>query len=71
MNGTAELLQLAHLLRVGAEAAREIAMVRPRDADAIEHLADEAMAMADAVEAIVATPPGGSIAALPFSLPQP
>lgn len=55
MDGSAELLQLAHLLRVGAGAARDIAMLRPNDIVKIEALAGEAERMAQDLEAIVAT----------------
>lgn len=52
MDGSAELRQLAHLLRVGAEVAGDIAGLRPRDADDILRLAEEARAMADQLDAI-------------------
>ena len=71
MDGAAELRQLAHLLRIGAETAREIASIRPMDAEAIDHLADQVIAMADAVEAIVSGPWAGRGTIMPLSTPQP
>ena len=60
MDGSAELLQLAHLLRVGADAARDIARIRPHNATAIEHLADQAEGMATKLEAIAMWPDGAT-----------
>ena len=71
MDGAAELRQLAHLLRIGAETAREIASIRPKDAEAIDHLADQAIAMAEAVEAIVSGPWDGRGRIMPLSTPRP
>ncbi len=56
MDGNAELLQLAHLLRVGASTAREIAIIRKVDAAEIHSLADQADAMAEDLARIVGTP---------------
>ena len=56
MDGTAELRQLAHLLRVGANTAREIASVRKVSATEIYSLADQADVMAEDFERIAATP---------------
>lgn len=56
MDGTAELNQLAHLLRVGASTAREIAKVRNVNEIEINLLADRADAMAEDLERIAATP---------------
>ncbi len=64
MDGTAELRQLAHLLRIGAEAARDIAALRPADAARIEAIAGRAEAMAADLDTIAATPGGARI--LPF-----
>lgn len=55
MNGTAELLQLAHLLRLGANTARDIATIRERNATEIYSLADEAELMASKIERIAQT----------------
>lgn len=60
MDGTAELLQLAHLLRVGAETARDIAEVRLLDATEIHSLADRAEVMAGDIERIAGTPVFGT-----------
>lgn len=54
MNSSAELRQLAHLLRVGAGAAREIAFSRADDAQEIFQLADQAVAMAERLDHIAA-----------------
>jgi hypothetical protein len=56
VDGTAELRQLAHLLRVGANTAREIASVRKVSATEIYSLADQADVMAEDLERIAATP---------------
>lgn len=56
MDGTAELLQLAHLLRVGAITARDIAAVRKVNATEIYSLADQAEVMAEDIERIARTP---------------
>ena len=56
MDGTAELLQLAHLLRVGANTARDIAIVRKVNAREISSLADQADVMADEMERITRIP---------------
>ena len=56
MDGSAELLQLAHLLRVGATTARAIATIRKVNATDIHALADQAEVMAEDVERIVRTP---------------
>ncbi len=66
MDGAAELRQLAHLLRVGADAAREIATLRPNDAGAIDRLVGQALTMAEKLEVIVAGPRGGATI-LPFT----
>lgn len=55
MDGTAELLQLAHLLRVGANTARDIATVRQVNAAEIYCLAKQAETMAEDVERIATT----------------
>ena len=55
VNNSAELLQLAHLLRVGADTALEIADIRQKDAGTIERLANQAIAMAGELEAIAAS----------------
>ena len=56
MDGTAELLQLAMLLRMGATTAREIAIVRKADLQEIYTLADQAEAMADDMERVARRP---------------
>ena len=66
MDGAAELRQLAHLLRIGADAVREIATLRPNDTEAIDRLAGQAVTMAGELEAIVAGPRGGATI-LPFT----
>ena len=55
MDCTNELLQLAHLMRVGAETSRLIASLRASDMDAIERLADRADEMARELEEIAET----------------
>lgn len=57
MDGSSELRQLAHLLRTGAEATREIAGFRPRDAVDLMRLVEEAKSIADRLEAIAAFRP--------------
>ena len=56
MDGTAELLQLAHLLRVGASTARDIATIRKVNVTEIKSLADQAEVMAEDIERIARTP---------------
>ena len=56
MDGTAELLQLAQLLRVGANTARDIATIRKVNATEIYFLADQAEVIADDIERITRTP---------------
>ena len=56
MDGTAELLQLAHLLRVGATTAREIAILRKVNAKEIHSLAVQAEMLAEDLERISRTP---------------
>ena len=60
MDGSAELLQLAHLLRVGCDAARDIAKLRPADTTALEHLAEQAEEIAAKLE-VVAMKPGTAV----------
>ena len=57
MDGSAELRQLAHLLRVGANAARDIASIRMRDVREIHSLAIRAEDMAEEIDAIAAGAP--------------
>ena len=52
MYGTQELRQLAHLLRVGAETARDIATIRTVDATEICSLALQADGMAEKLDRI-------------------
>lgn len=49
MDGTEQLLQLAHLLRMGAETAHDLTTIRPKDAGAI---GDTALLMVKAAEAL-------------------
>ena len=60
MDGSTELLQLAHLLRAGAETARDIAKIRPHDATAIEQLANQVEGIATKLEAIAMRPNGAT-----------
>ena len=53
MDGTAELAQLAHLLRLGADTARQIAGFRKADSERINALAREAERMALDLDEIV------------------
>lgn len=58
MDGSAELAKLAELLRLGARAGRQVALLRPQgDAIIIERLAEQAEAMAAELEALVASAP--------------
>lgn len=57
MDGSAELVQLAELLRLGAQTGRQIAVFRPRDAAEIEHLAAQVEKMADAIDEIAGRGP--------------
>ena len=52
MDGSVELRQIAHLFRLVADTARDIALIRQRDASALERLADEAVSMATKLDAI-------------------
>ena len=56
MDGTHELRQLAHLLRVGAETAKEIATFRGADATEICALATQAETIADDLDKIAGRP---------------
>ena len=53
MDGSAELAQLAHLLRVSAETAKNIAWMRPTDADRILPVARRIDDIANAVDNIL------------------
>ena len=65
MDGSTELLQFAHLLRVGADAARDVVLVRQVDVDALDRLANQAVAIATELEAIALSvrskPSAGSV----------
>ncbi len=60
MNGAHELRQLAHLLRVGAETAKEIATLRAADTTEICALATQAENMADDLDRIAGRPQDSS-----------
>ena len=53
MDGTVELLQLAHLLRVGANTARDLAALRKANVKEICSIAAQAETLADDLEKIV------------------
>ena len=57
MDGTAELLRLVELLRLGAATGRRIADLRGRDRDAIYRLCEEAERMAVDLKCICDRPP--------------
>ena len=52
MTGADDLIQLAHLLRVGAGIVRDITVMRSTDAQMIESLAEQAAMIADRLDAI-------------------
>ncbi len=55
MNGSAELRQLAHLLRIGADVTRDIALIRQMDVSTLERLANDALDIADELDALAAS----------------
>ena len=65
VDGYTELLQFAHILRVGADAARDVVLVRQVDVDALDRIANQAVAMATELEAIALSvrskPSAGSV----------
>lgn len=57
MDGSAELVQLAALLRLAAGTSRQIAVFRPSDAADIQLLAERVERVADELEAIAGRRP--------------
>ena len=56
VDGTAELLQLIELLRLGAATTRQIADMRMRDRDELYRIVEEAERMADNLQRICDRP---------------
>lgn len=52
VDGTAELIKLAELLRLGISTTRDIASVRPRDYCELMNIVERAEAMADDLDRI-------------------
>ena len=57
MDGTAELLKLVELLRLGAVTTRQIADIRLRDREELYQIVEEAERMADDLQRICDRPP--------------